>query len=371
MLFDINDFIYKNPELGNEEYKAVEKLTSFLKLHSFEVEYGIADRETAFRAVYDSKAPGPCIAYLCEYDALPEIGHGCGHNMIGTMSAGAGAALSKVIGQTGGKVVVLGTPAEETDGGKVHMVQSGIFDDVDAAMILHPAERSYESGESLAIDAVQFVFKGKASHAAAQPEEGINALDAAIQTFNGINAIRQHVKADVRIHGIIKEGGVAANIVPDRAVAQFYIRAMDRQYLDKVTEKVKNIASGAALMTGASLEISNYEISYDNLRTNQALSKAFTDNLKSVGITEIYSQRDSYGSIDMGNVSQVVPAIHPYIGLDCPGINGHTKEMADMTVGAVGRERLLQGAAALALTGYDVITDTDLLKKIKEEFRNG
>jgi amidohydrolase len=367
-MWNINDFMYHNPELGNEEHKAVEKLTSLLKDHNFNIEIGVADIPTAFRAIYESKVPGPSIAYLCEYDALPQIGHGCGHNMIGTMSVGAAIALSKVIDKIGGRIVVLGTPAEETDGGKVYMVEKGMFDTVDVAMILHPGSESTQSGESLAMDAIQFEFRGKASHAAAYPEAGINALDGVIQTFNGINALRQHIKSDVRIHGIIKEGGVAANIVPDYAVAQFYVRAKDRKYLDEVVEKVKNIARGASLMTGATLEISNYEISYDNLKTNKTLSEVFTKNLKSTGVSEIKEPRSGFGSIDMGNVSLVVPSIHPYIGLDCPDVASHSREMADMTVSDIGHERLIQGSAALAYTGYDIITDENLLSKIKEEF---
>jgi amidohydrolase len=369
-MVNINDFMYHNPELGNEEHKAVEKLTNFLEKHNFNIEIGIADIPTAFRAIYESKVPGPTIAYLCEYDALPQIGHGCGHNMIGTMSAGAAIALSKISDKIGGKIIVLGTPAEETDGGKVYMVEKGMFDEIDVAMILHPGSESTKSGESLAMDAIQFEFSGKASHAAAYPEEGINALDGVIQTFNGINALRQHIKSDVRIHGIVKEGGVAANIVPDYAVAQFYVRAKERKYLDEVVEKVKNVAKGASLMTGATLEISNYEISYDNLKTNETLSKVFTENLKKSGVNEIKEPRSSFGSIDMGNVSLVVPSIHPYIGLDCPDIASHSREMADMTVTDIGHERLIQGAAALAFTGYDIISNENLLNSIKEEFEN-
>jgi amidohydrolase len=369
-LHNISVFMYNNPETGNQEFKAVDKLTKFLNENGFEVEIGITGRPTAFKAVYDSNIPGPAVAYLCEYDALPGIGHGCGHNMIGTMSAGAAVALSKVLNKTGGKIVVFGTPAEETDGGKVYMTEQGVFNEVDVAMILHPAEVSYESGSSLAMDAIQFDFRGKTSHAAAEPEVGINALDAAILTFNGINALRQHVTSDVRIHGIIKEGGVAANIVPERAVAQFYVRAAQRKYLDEVVEKVKNVARGAALMTGAQLEISNYEISYDNMNTNKVLSQVFTNNLKHIGITDVVTQRSGYGSIDMGNVSRVVPSIHPYIGLDCPNIAGHTREMADMTISERGHRALVDGAVALALTGYDVLTNKELLEEIKMEFNS-
>jgi len=367
-LWEMSDYLYHHPELGDQEYNSMKLLVDFLEEHNFAVETGIVGRPTAFKAVYDSKKSGPTIAYLSEYDALPGIGHGCGHNMIGTMGAGAGVLLSKLLDDIGGRVVVLGTPAEETNGAKVPMSEQGVFQDIDAAMILHPSDESYESGESLAMDAIQFDYRGKSSHAAAAPEQGINALDAAIQLFNGINAIRQHVTSDVRIHGIIKEGGLAANIVPDKAVAQFYVRAKDRKNLNEVVEKVKHIAQGAALMTGAQLYIDNYELSYDNMITNQTLSQLFTENLLSTGVVEVKKAKDSYGSIDMGNVSQVVPAIHPYIGLDSPGLSAHTQEFADLTITDNSHKVLAQGALALAQTGFDLITNKELLEKVKDEF---
>lgn len=367
-LWEISKYIYNNPQLGNEEFKAVDKLTSFLRENNFSVEVGIIEKPTAFRGVYKSNKEGPNIGFLCEYDALPEIGHGCGHNMIGTMSVGAAVALSKILNHIGGQITVIGTPAEENDGAKVVMAEKGVFDKVDVAMIVHPAEETYESGDSFAMDAIQFEFTGKASHAASSPELGINALDAVLLTFNGINALRQHVPTDVRIHGIIKEGGIAANIVPDHAVAQFYVRTSTREKLKLLVEKVKSVAQGACSMTGASLVISNYEISYENMRTNKTLSHAFNENLRYLGIDTILPAKGGYGSSDMGNVSNVVPSIQPYIGLDCPNIAGHTREFADQTMTTVAADALLKGAAALALTAYDVISDKELLKQIKEEF---
>lgn len=367
-LWDINDYIYNNPELGDKEFKAVEKLTSFLEKHSFNIEIGIANRETSFKAEFDSGIEGPTIAYMCEYDALPEIGHGCGHNMIGTMSAGAGVALSKVIKKIGGKVVVFGTCAEETNGAKVDMAEQGVFNNVDVAMMVHPNNITCESGTSLAMEAIEFDFFGQTSHAAASPEKGINALDAVILTFNGINALRQHVTSDVRIHGIISEGGVAANIVPDKAVAKFYVRAAKKKYLNEVVEKVKNVARGAALMTGARLEISNYESSFDDMNTNKNLSKAFNKNLEMIGVQDIKRREEIGGSIDMGNVSYVVPAIHPMIGIGNTNLVSHTIEMAEATITNEAHEALLKGAIALACTGYDVISDKNLLAEIKKEF---
>ncbi|MEH7157176.1 M20 family metallopeptidase [Neobacillus drentensis] len=368
-LWEISDSLYHHPELGDQEYESSKRLIEFLEEHNFVVEKGIVGRPTAFKAVYDSKKDGPTIAYLSEYDALPEVGHGCGHNLIGTMSVGAGVTLSKVVNEIGGRVVVLGTPAEETNGAKVPMAEQGIFDDIDAAMILHPADESYESGDSLAMDAIQFDFRGRTSHAAASPEMGINALDAVIQLFNGINALRQHVTSDVRIHGIIKDGGVAANIIPDKAVAQFYVRAKDRTYLNEVVHKVINIAKGASSMTGAEVHIENYELSYDNMVTNHTLSQLFTANLLSTGVKQVKKAKDSYGSIDMGNVSHVVPAIHPYIGLDSPGLIAHTREFANITITDNTHQILSKGALALALTGYELITNKETLEKMKGEFR--
>ncbi|GGM19791.1 amidohydrolase [Paraliobacillus quinghaiensis] len=369
-LWDMSDHLYHHPELGNEEYNSMKLLVEFLHSNDFVVQTGIVERETAFRAVFDSGKPGPTVAFLAEYDALPGVGHGCGHNMIATMGVGAGVTLSKVLDHTGGKVVVLGTPAEETNGAKVPMAEAGIFNDIDVAMMVHPSGVSAKSGESLAMDAIQFTYQGKTSHAAASPEEGINALDSVIQLFNAINALRQHVRSDVRIHGVITEGGVAANVVPDKATAQFYVRAKDRSYLNEVVKKVKNIAHGAAAMTGATLEMSNYELSYDDMHTNEALSDLFTENLYAAGETKVHPANASYGSIDMGNVSQVVPAIHPYIGLDQPDLIAHTTEFANKTITEKGHTVIARGALALAMTGYDVIQEKDKFETIKQEFLN-
>lgn len=367
-LYEMSDHLYENPELGDEEFQSMKLLVAFLEKHDFEVETGIVNRPTSFRAEFKSGKPGPTIAYLAEYDALPGIGHGCGHNLIGTMSVGAGVVLSKVLNEAGGTVVVLGTPAEETNGAKVTMSQEGVFEDIDVAMILHGADQSYESGTASAMESLQFVYKGKATHAADSPEEGINALDSVIQLFNGINALREHLSSDIRIHGIITEGGLAPNVVPERAVAKFFIRAKDSVYLKTVVEKVKNIAQGAALMSGATVEISNFELSFDNMVTNNALSDAFTKNLREVSAHPVLPGKHSYGSVDMGDVSKLVPAIHPFIGLNEPGLDFHTTEFADKTISKDGHQALSDGALSLAQTGFDVLTDEKLFEKIKEEF---
>jgi len=352
---EISDFMYHNPELGNQEYKAAEKLEQFLKAHGFEVAHAPLGIETAFHAIFDSGKPGKEVAFLCEYDALPEIGHACGHNMIGAMSVGAGVALSKVLEQTGGKIHVFGTPAEETNGAKVAMSEEGLFNGITAAMMIHPSSETRESGASSAMEALQFAYSGLTAHAAGCPEEGINALNAVIQLFNGIDALRQHVTPDVRMHGVIAKGGVAANIVPDEGVAQFYIRAATKETLALVKEKVLNIANGAALMTGATLEVSNYELSYDDLKTNAPLMEAYNKNLRLLGITDGLPPSKGAGSSDIGNVSNVLPTIHPYISISETPLIGHTREFADATVTPIAHERLLIGALTLAYTGLDVL----------------
>ncbi|MDU2670884.1 MAG: M20 family metallopeptidase [Clostridium sp.] len=362
-LIEISDYIYENPELGNEEYKAVKVLTELLKEHNFEVEERYLNMDTAFKATFDSGKPGLTIGYLCEYDALPGIGHGCGHNMIGTISSGAGIVLSKIIDQVGGKIIVYGTPAEETNGAKVIMVEEGAFDELDCAMMVHPNDKTYASGTSSALYPIQFTFKGKTAHAASCPEQGINALNAVIQLFNGIDALRQHVTKDVLMHGIITEGGVAANIVPERAVAQFYIRAAKKATIEDVLEKVKNIARGAALMTGCELEMDRYELPYDDLNTNEVLSEAFNENLRSLGITEIHAPKTGGGSSDIGNVSYVTPTIHPYISISNCEVRGHSRELAKATTESLGHERLLTAVLALAYTGYDVLTKKVILNR--------
>ncbi len=371
--YDISIYIGENPELGHEEFKASEILTRTLRKHDFSVELGTCNLPTAFTATFDSGKEGPVVAFMAEYDALPEVGHACGHNLIGTMGIAAGIGLSKVVSKTGGKVIVFGTPAEETSGGKVTMAEEGIFDSVDVALMVHPLDRYTKSGPSLAMDAIQFEFFGKSAHAAASPHQGINALDAVIQLFNSINALRQHITPDARIHGIISEGGKAANVVPDYAVAQFYVRAAKRSYVNELVEKVKHCAEGAALQTGATVKSSFYEFSYDDMITNNELSEAFTKELISLGVdeAEILDQRDGTGSLDMGNVSQVVPSIHPYIKITNENYACHTNEFREAAMSEQAREAMIRGAKAMALTGYEVLTNPVLLRKIKAEFKQG
>lgn len=368
-LIDLSEYIYVNPELGYEEYKSSQAHIELLGKHGFQVEEKYLGIDTAFKAVYKGKKEGPRIAYLAEYDALPGIGHGCGHNLLGTVSSGAGIVLSKLVDDIGGEVVVFGTPAEETDGAKVIMADKGAFDDIDVAMMAHPDQDFSESGRSLAMEAIQFTFKGRSSHAASSPEKGINALDGVIQTFNNINALREHILPSARVHGIIAEGGKAANVVPDLAIAQFYVRATSKKYLIELSERVKNCARAASLATGTELEIENYEASYDDLITNQALSNRFTNNLKEFGVEDCKKPRESFGSVDMGNVSYRCPAIHAYFSIsDGKELTAHTIEFAEASFTDIAYENMKKTIGSLVLTGVDVIRDEDLLNNIKNEF---
>ncbi|KEQ24468.1 M20 family metallopeptidase [Paenibacillus tyrfis] len=366
---EISQFIGENPELGHEEWKASARLIEALKEHGFTVQAPYAGLPTAFLGTYTASKPGPTVAFLCEYDALPELGHACGHHLICVMGLAAAVGLKAVIDQLGGTIRVYGTPAEETKGGKVDMAAAGLFDDVDFALMAHPYYAYEKSGSSLAMDALQFEFFGKAAHAAASPYEGVNALDAVLLLFQSISALRQQLRSHARIHGIITEGGKAPNIIPDYAAAQFYVRSANRPYTDETVQKVIRCAEGAALQTGCTMKWSNYEYSYDELITNAHLSDTFTCNLAGLGIREdeIEYGKD-HGSLDLGNVSRHCPSIHPYVKVVDEKHLLHTKEFRDLAMQPRAFEGMLLGAKALAYTAYDVLADPALLLSIRDEF---
>ena len=367
----LNESIHAEPELGGEEFKACRAHIRFLQQHGFKVETQYQGIPTAFKAILASRKPGPSIAYMAEYDALPDIGHGCGHNLLGTVSSGAGVVLGRILSEIGGRVVVFGTPAEETNGFKVDMAAKGAFDEIDVAMIAHPGASHCRSGRSLAMDALEFTFIGKAAHAAVKPEEGINALDAAINTFNQINALREHMRSDAKVHGFIKEGGIAANIVPERAVSRFYVRALTRGYLKQLVEKVKRCAEGASIGAGTQLYIKNYEKSYDNMVTNAVLSDTYCRNLMKMGVETIADQPEGeLGSIDSGNVSQKCPTIHPFFAISESPVVEHTREFAQATITPFAYKEMKKTIGALVLTGMEVVMDPEILNAIKTEFEN-
>ena len=367
-LKELNEYIYKNPELGRKEFKACEAHKNLLKKYGFEIEENYIGIPTAYLAKYSSGKKGIKIGYLAEYDALPEIGHGCGHNILGTTSIGAGILLKEYIDEFGGEVLIFGTPAEETFGAKVDMAEAGCFDDIDVAMISHPTGKNHEkSGTSQAMEALQFTFRGKTAHAAGDPYNGINALDGVIQFFNSINALRQQTKTSARIHGIISNGGEAANIIPDLAVANFYVREATTKDMLKLSERVKNCAKGAALATGTSLEIENYEYTFKHLVTNEKLSSIYTKNLELQGIKDI-PMSDPTGSSDCGDVSHHCPTIHTYFPISKCELTGHSLEFAKATITEEAYKGMKEAIFALVMTGKDILSDPNLLKEIKDEF---
>ncbi len=359
--------IHANPELGLVEFKASGWLTAYLEKHGFTVERGICDMPTAFRAVYGKGKPA--IGLLAEYDALAGVGHGCGHNLICTIAVGAAAAAKAAVDRFGGSVVVIGTPGEEIIGGKIPMANKGVFNDLDAAMLIHPETFDLATSNALACQNLTIEFFGKAAHASASPERGVNALEAMILAFNAINALRQHIRPTARIHGIITDGGQAANVVPDHSAGFFMVRAADDAYLDELQPRVIRCFRGAAEATGARLKYKWDELRYSSMKMNQALAQVYADNLKTTGRVAIVPKAGpGAGSTDMGNVSQIVSAIHPMIAIAPRGVSIHSPEFARAAASAAGLKGLLDGAKAAAMTVTDLLARPELLAEIKEEF---
>ncbi|CAN5194739.1 M20 family metallopeptidase [soil metagenome] len=316
-LLQLSAAIHADPEVAYRERRASERLAAFLAQHGFTVERPFSGLETAYRAEAAGRGDGATVAILSEYDALPDIGHACGHNLIAMMGAAAAIGVRAALEDVGGRVVAIGTPAEEGGGGKVAMVRSGAFAGVDAAMMVHPSSRTISHRTSLASNRVDVEFFGHAAHAAAQPDRGINALDGIIQTFNAMNAMRQQLRPDARVHGIITSGGSAANIIPEYAAAKFSVRALDHRYQKEVLKRFIACTEGAATATGTRVKVTvNENSGYENMMPSTPLADRWAQHLRSLGIEVAPTAEDErMGSTDMGNVSQVVPAIHPYIAI--------------------------------------------------------
>ena len=362
--------IHANPELGYQEVKAAAWLTEFLERQGFKVERGVAGVETAFRATIENGA-GPTIAIMCEYDALPQIGHACGHNIIATAGAGAGAGLAAVRDRLPqGRVQVIGTPAEEGGGGKVKLIAGGVFKDVDAAMMVHGFDRWIGHSDLLGIVRVGFEFTGKAAHASADPWEGVNALDAAIQTYNNVSMLRQQMRPDARVHGIITHGGAAPNIIPEFAAATFAVRSINVAYMWELEKRVIACAEGAARAAGCTLKVVEHrDTVYEPMKRNRTLLDAFRANLKTFGVTESPEPTDRMGSSDVGNVSQVIPAIQPMVKIAPDGTPIHSRAFEAAAKSPLAREGLLISAKTMAMTVYDLLADPALLERAKAEFK--
>lgn len=374
LLRSVSQFIHDHPEIALQEVQSSAAAADVLEELGFDVERGIAGLDTAFRASAGSDG-GPHIAFLCEYDALPGLGHGCGHNLIALSALVAGIGAKAGLDGSPARITVFGTPAEEAVGGKVIMKDAGIFDDVDAAMGAHPGDSESccptieGSGEALACQAVTIAFRGQAAHAAADPYNGINALDAIILTFNGINALRQHVKTDARFHGIIVKGGDAANVIPDYAEALFYVRAGTQTYMYELVEKVRKIAEGAGLMTGATLEFSFPEDASWDMITNYTLAQALKANIDSVGLVLPDAKaEEGNGSTDWGNVSYVVPSVETSFPIVQGRCTWHSQDVVDAAESELGYANTFLVGKAMALTALDLIANPDKLAAIKSEF---
>src|SRR5437016_10150010 len=361
--------IHANPEVGYEERQAVAWLTELLKKHGFSVEVGVADTPTAFIATRRN-GTGPTVAFLSEYDALRGLGHGCGHNLIATASVGAGIALADALDRFPGRIQVIGTPAEEGGGGKIRLIRAGIFQEVDAAMMFHPDTRTQVLHWALAVTHMHFEFIGRAAHASGDPEKGINALDAFVLAYNGISLLRQQVKDGARLHGFLKAGGTAPNIIPARTSGEFLVRARDEAYMQELVQKVKNIFQAAALATGCSVKLSFDESPYADLRNNGVLAKLFGENLQRLGIDPVVGiPWENAGSTDMGNVRHVVPALHPPIGIAPAEVPGHSQAFLEASGAPRAYQAMIDAAKALAMTGADLLSDPTLVEQARGEFR--
>ena len=353
-----------------EEKNAVKLLTKPLKKKGFKIETGIAGLDTAFKAEwnYEGEERHPKVAFLAEYDALKEMGHACGHNLIGTTAIGAALALTEVCPKLPGTLMVLGTPAEEGGGGKIIMANEGVFDNIDAVMLCHPKNKTMVIRDGLALIHVTFKFHGKESHAAVAPEKGISALDAMINSFVAINSLRQFVKDDVKIHGIITKGGVAPNIVPKYCESEFLIRASTLKELEKVKAKVYRAVEHAAGSMGAELEIKE-GLEYAERVNNKKLAELFGHNLKKLG--EDISPPPKIGEVgssDIGNVSHLTATIHPYIKICSENIINHTTEFKKAAASKRGLESMISAAKAMAMTGYDLFFKKQAFKEVRREF---
>jgi amidohydrolase len=368
-LWGISNALFHDPEIAFKEFKACQILSDALKSSSYSVEIGIGGLETAFRGTMGEK-PHPTIAILAEYDALAGLGHACGHNLIASAAIGAGMALAALIPRVIGQIQVIGTPAEEGDGGKIILAQAGVFDSIDAAMMFHPASKNMVLRKSLASSEVVVEFFGKASHAAAAPEEGINALDAMILTFNNINAIRETFGPKDRVAGVILEGGEAANIIPAHTSAEFTVRSLTASRRDVVIEKVIACAQAAAQAIGCQLKY-KVKTGYMDIIPNKVLAELFKSNLESLGRVVIDPDpNERMGSTDMGDISHLVPSIHPYLAIAPENVAGHTLEFKEYCASESGKAAMLDAAKALAMTAIDLFTNPELLMKAKEELSN-
>jgi amidohydrolase len=369
--------IHANPELAFKEEKAASWLTAFLERQGCRVERGVGGLPTAFRAEVPGAGAGPTIAVMAEYDALPGIGHACGHNVIATAGAGAGAALAVVASRLGhgrlpydGRIEVVGTPAEEGGAGKVKLLDAGVFRAVDAALMIHPRCGTQVWRPTLGLMKAKVEYFGTAAHAASWPWRGVNALNAVIALFNSLDAMRQQLRPDARVHGVITNGGQQPNIIPEYTSADFYLRSLDKTYLQEVRRRFEAAAEGAATATGCRVQVTIDPRIHDPLKPNGPMATLFERNLARIDFpVDPDDGQAGYGSTDAGNVSHAIPTIHPYIRTSPDGVPGHSREFAEHNATPLARAGMVAAAKALALTALDLLADPGSLQAAKEEFR--
>ena len=360
-LLEVSHAIHARPELAFREHHACELLTRTLNEQGLPAAAGVFTLETAFEAQINAASDGPTVALLAEYDALPGIGHACGHNLIATAALGAALGLNAVRTALPGRVRLIGTPAEEKGGGKELMARAGAFDGVDAALMVHPAGVNLATMPCICVAEVEVVYHGRAAHASVMPHKGINALDGLLLAYQAISNLRQHIRKDERIHGIVTEGGRAPNIVPDRAAGDFYVRAADANALAALKPRVQACFEGGAKGSGCEVDVNWADVDYLDLRTNWPLAEVFQAHGESLG-RDFLSWEDfgGAGSTDMGNVSHRVPSIHPMLAAAPPDVVIHNPEFTMWAGSETGDAAAIDGAKLLAMTAADFLTDDAL-----------
>lgn len=357
-LVGLSRSIHAEPELAFQEHRSVAKIIEVARGAGFEVERGVAGLDTAFTASYGS---GELVVGLCaEYDALPEIGHACGHNVIAAASTGAALALAPVADQLGITVRLIGTPAEESGGGKVLMLERGVFDDVAMAMMMHPTPYETCASTSLAITDLEVRYTGRAAHAAAAPERGLNAADALTVSQVAVGLLRQHLEARQLVHGIVTRGGAAPNIVPAETSALYYLRAPQVESLRRLESRMRDCFAAGAIATGCRHEVEQVSPVYAELVPDDWLAAAYRGVVTELGRTPMSPAEErnrAVGSTDMGNITHVLPAIHPTMALDCGDAVTHQPEFATASATPSADRAVLDGALALAWTALAAATD--------------
>lgn len=369
LLIEVSHEIHANPELGYEEYRAAALLTGVLEEHGLDVKRGTANLETAFTATTGDGSPH--FVVCAEYDALPGMGHACGHNIIASAALGAGIALHKVTSDLGFRLSVVGTPAEEGGAGKAILAEAGTFHGVDAAMMVHPAPIDITEPPTLAVAQYRITYRGKTSHASAAPELGINALDAMHIAYTAISCLRQQTAPTDRIHGVINSGGDAPNVIPDSSSATYYVRSKSASELKILMKRVEACFEAGAVASGCELEVDTDPNIYHEVIHNMVIADTYRTNLKALGRVplrrELVDPKHA-GSTDMGNLSYLMPSIHPMIGINSlPAVN-HQPEFAEYCVSDSGDRAVLDGATALAWTALDLALDPSLMDAARNEF---